>query len=231
MSLFSLLSRVLSYPTEELQQHLPELISYVQADRILLPEVRQELQDLLDSFAAQDLLDLQSRYVSLFDRGRAVSLLMFEHVHGESRDRGQAMVDLIQLYENYGLSLSVRELPDHIPLFLEFLGQLPFSEAQPLLEEVAPIFGVLAARLQQRSSPYHAAFGALLCLAGKPVDMETLRAKAAQEIPDDTLEAIDKIWEEESVRFAGNPQACAHNEVTQPVHWASKASPLNAPHA
>jgi nitrate reductase delta subunit len=224
MALFKVLSRLLSYPTAELQWHLPEFVAYIDADVHLSTEVRQHLLQLIEQLAQQELMSLQSDYVNLFDRGRAVSLLLFEHVHGESRDRGQAMVDLLNLYAQHGLQLSVRELPDHLPLFLEFLGELPFSEAQELLAETTTILGMLAARLQERQSPYHAVFEALLCVVNAQVDMVTLRHKAAQEQPDDTFDAIDKIWEEEAVRFAGNPQRCGQDSE-QPVHWVHASKP------
>lgn len=67
-----------------------------------------------------DPLDARAQYSELFDRGRATSLLLFEHVHGESRDRGRAMVDLLAQYEQHGLQLNSRELPDHLPLYLEY---------------------------------------------------------------------------------------------------------------
>lgn len=90
-----------------------------------MPRLGVFLRDL----TAQDMLDVQAAYSELFDRGRATSLLLFEHVHGESRDRGQAMVDLMAQYEQHGLQLDSRELPDHLPLYLEYLAQLPKSEA------------------------------------------------------------------------------------------------------
>jgi nitrate reductase molybdenum cofactor assembly chaperone len=96
------------------------------------------------AICAQDPLDAQAAYSELFDRGRATSLLLFEHVHGESRDRGQAMVDLMAQYERHGLLLDSRELPDHLPLYLEYLAQLPEEEALGGLQDVAPILACSA---------------------------------------------------------------------------------------
>ncbi|SUG14916.1 respiratory nitrate reductase 1 subunit delta [Salmonella enterica subsp. arizonae] len=62
----------------------------------------------------------------------------------ESRDRGQAMVDLMAQYEQHGLQLDSRELPDHLPLYLEYLAQLPKSEALGGLQDIAPILALLS---------------------------------------------------------------------------------------
>ena len=80
-------------------------------------------------------MDLQERYVASFDRGRARSLYLFEHVHGESRDRGQAMVNLLEIYRRHEFELNARELPDYIPLFMEYLAQRPDGEALDLLAD------------------------------------------------------------------------------------------------
>ncbi len=104
----------------------------------------------------------QAQYSELSNRGRATSLLLFEHVHGESRDRGQAMVDLLAQYEQHGLQLNSRELRDHLPLYLEYLSQLPQSEAVEGLKDIAPILALLSARLQQRESRYAVMFNLLL---------------------------------------------------------------------
>lgn len=125
-----------------------------------------------------DPLDAQAQYSELFDRGRATSLLLFEHVHGESRDRGQAMVDLLAQYEQHGLQLNSRELPDHLPLYLS-TAQLPQSEAVEGLKDIAPILALLSARLQQRESRYAVLFDLLLKLANTAIDSD----KVAEKLP------------------------------------------------
>ena len=140
---------------------------------------------------------MQERYVGLFDRGRAVSLHLFEHVHGETRDRGQAMVDLLALYRKHGLEVTAGELPDYLPLFLEFLSILPVPEAQALLTEPAAILRALAERLERRDAGYAAVIGAVAALAQAP-------QTGASAIPDDDadyLAALDAAWEEAAVRF------------------------------
>ena len=138
----------------------------------------------------------------LFDRTRSLSLHLFEHVHGESRDRGQAMVDLQNLYAAKGLSSGTSELPDFIPLFLEFLSTLSPSEACDLLGQPGHIFVALAERLRKRSSSYEAVFRALIELAKVKPKAEDIAA-ALQEPDSDPndLVALDAAWEDEEVRF------------------------------
>ena len=183
--------------------------------------MRQQLKDLLQAVYSGDLMDAQEAYTGLFDRGRSLSLLLFEHVHGESRDRGQAMVDLMALYENHGFAINVRELPDYIPLYLEYLSHRPHLEAREGLTDVSHILGLLSARLQERNSPYASLFDALLMISGAQVDITQLRKQTASEKRDDTLEALDKIWEEEAVTFGagdGLEGSCPSSRPLPPQH-------------
>ena len=154
-----------------------------------------------------DILDWQSDYDGLFERGRSLSLLLFEHVHGESRDRGQAMIDLIQQYKSAGLDIGVRELPDYIPLFLEFLSTQGDENAQGWLQDVSHILGLLAVRLAKRDSNYATLFRALVHLSGAQINYEDLSEQIKDEKRDDTNEALDKVWEEEMVKFGQEANA------------------------
>ncbi|MAU19203.1 MAG: nitrate reductase molybdenum cofactor assembly chaperone [Martelella sp.] len=150
-------------------------------------------------------MDVQERYTDLFDRGRALSLLLFEHVHGESRDRGQAMVDLMAMYEADGLEIDAKELPDYLPLFLEFLSTRPRAEAEDLLGQTAHITEAIGERLKKRESVYASAFAALSLLSLAEADQKLLKElMAAPEDDPDDLKALDSIWEEETVTFGGN---------------------------
>jgi nitrate reductase delta subunit len=160
------LSALLRYPDAAVQDMAPELGELLAADGLLSPEQRAALQPLLDDLAAADLLDAQERYVALFDRGRAVSLHLFEHVHGESRDRGQAMVNLRDRYEAQGLEIAANELPDYLPLFLEYLSVLPPAQAAEELAQPGVILSALAKRLQEKATPYAAPMRILADLAG-----------------------------------------------------------------
>ena len=127
------LSALLTYPTAELQAAVPEMRAALDGEGRLPQSNRDRLDRILEELAKGDLYDLQERYVLLFDRTRSLSLHLFEHVHGESCDRGQAMVDLKALYERHGLVMSSSDLPDHLPLFLEFLSAAPETEACELI--------------------------------------------------------------------------------------------------
>jgi nitrate reductase delta subunit len=202
---FKAFSALLSYPSAELQQAMPELTAAIDAEALLPAALRRQLERLIGEIAAGDLYDLQERYVLLFDRTRSLSLHLFEHVHGESRDRGQAMIDLKALYENGGLQIDAAELPDFVPLFLEFLSTRPRGEAYELLGQPAHIFAALAERLRRRQSAYEAAFRALAALAASKPKADALSALLAEPDPDASdLAAIDAAWEDEPVNFGPN---------------------------
>lgn len=203
------LSRLMAYPTAQLLPALDDLRAIVAAESGLEGPVRQGLLGFIDQFEQRELTAVQEEYVSLFDRGRALSLHLFEHVHGESKNRGQAMVDLINLYRESGLELDARELPDYLPLVLEYLSERPPEDAFELLGDAMPIVVLLGARLGERESAYAALFQALEALVGSPENAEALRTAAAKEGPDQTIVKMDEIWEEEQVRFMGNTEPSA----------------------
>lgn len=207
------ISRLLEYPDAALWQHQQELFDALASGDNLSKADAQQVGIFLRDLASQDLLDAQATYSELFDRGRATSLLLFEHVHGESRDRGQAMVDLLAQYERHGLQLDSRELPDHLPLYLEYLAQLPAAEAIGGLQDIAPILALLQARLQQRESHYASLFDALLTLTKTEVDNAQVAEKIAGEARDDTPQALDAVWEEEQVKFFAE-QGCGDSDIT-----------------
>ncbi|HWA64119.1 MAG TPA: nitrate reductase molybdenum cofactor assembly chaperone [Caulobacteraceae bacterium] len=208
------LALLLTYPTEDLQALAPAAAEALEAETRLPRAIRGALRKLADEIAQGDLFDLQERYVWLFDRTRSLSLNLYEHVHGESRDRGQAMVGLLELYRSHGLELSANELPDHLPVFLEFLSTLPDAEAASLLGEAAHVLSALGERLHKRQSPYRAVFGALAALAASPVDAEALAALMAEpdDNPDD-LEAMDRLWAETAVTFGPSDVGCPKAEA------------------
>lgn len=195
------ISALMDYPEAELLEGRQELITELREDPFLVQPQKEALIAFVDQLCNSDLLDAQEEYVAMFDRGRSNSLLLFEHVHGESRDRGQAMVDLMSVYEKQGFVIDQRELPDYIPLFLEFLSLRPEQEVRQWLMDVSHILALLEARLQQRESQYAVLFEALLSLVGVEVERAELKEKVASEARDDTPEALDKVWEEEMVRF------------------------------
>lgn len=195
---FKALSALLAYPDEELRRALPDIRAAIAREALVPAALLRPLDRLIESLAADDLYDLEERYHLLFERTRSLSLHLFEHVHGESRDRGQAMVDLRNLYERHGLAIAAAELPDYLPLFLEFLATRPLAEARELLAQPAHILLALAERLRKRGSPYEAVFRALVALAGAVP--EDLPAEEDEAGPDD-LAALDAQWEDAPVTF------------------------------
>jgi nitrate reductase delta subunit len=196
------LSALLIYPTAELQQACGEISETIENDAALPLAVRKQLHGMLTELACGNLYDLQERYVLLFDRTRSLSLHLFEHVHGESRDRGQAMIDLKAQYERNGLFISVSELPDFLPLFLEYLSVLPAAEARETLGQPAHILAALAERLRKRRSSYEAVFRALVALAAAKPKGDEVSALLDLPDPDATdLAALDAAWEDAPVNF------------------------------
>ena len=99
---FKVFAHLLSYPDATIRAHLGEMRDALHAEGALGASRLAEIDALIGALQRLDPLDNESAYVELFDRGRATSLHLFEHVHGDSRDRGPAMIDLIQTYEQAG---------------------------------------------------------------------------------------------------------------------------------
>jgi nitrate reductase molybdenum cofactor assembly chaperone NarJ/NarW len=207
---FKILSAVLQYPSIELQAAMPLMQPALADEALLSPAQRASFDPLFALLGGSDLLEIQEAYIDLFDRGRAHSLYLFEHVHGESRDRGQAMVDLRERYLAAGLEPVSNELPDFLPQFLEYCSVLPHAAALDRLAESGLVLAALADRLAKRGSPYAAVLIALCDMARIDRGIDAESAIAPADDPDD-LEALDAAWEAEEVRFAAapDPQASA----------------------
>jgi nitrate reductase delta subunit len=214
------LAALIAYPTEALQAATGEIAAVLAEDGLVPAPRRFAIGDLLAELASRDIYDLQERYFALFDRSRTLSLHLFEHVHGESRDRGQAMADLIALYRSHGFEPTASELPDFLPLFLEFLSLLPNHEAQTLLAEPAGILQALGERLVTRKSSYAAVFQALAALADAPATDEP---DTSAEDPDD-LVALDAAWEEAAVHFGPGEQidSCGTDRLRTRIRAANR---------
>ncbi|MEO7007598.1 MAG: nitrate reductase molybdenum cofactor assembly chaperone [Caldimonas sp.] len=215
------LARLLGYPDAALRGHLAEMRDALHAERAL-PEPRlAELDALIGTLARAAVLDVESDYVELFDRGRATSLHLFEHVHGDSRDRGPAMIDLAQTYEKAGLYLAEGELPDFLPVVLEFTSTQPPREARAFLAEMAHIFNAIFAALEQRGSAYASVLGALLELAGEKAQPVQIAAE----------EPIDAIWEEPVVFDGCSSKGQARPDQPQPIRIVRKDGPVEGARA
>lgn len=200
MILFRALSALLSYPSAELRDALPEIAEAISVSSLVAAPDREALRRLIGELASGDLLDVEARYVEIFDRGRATSLNLFEHLHGESRDRGQAMVELKRHYERAGFDLASRELPDFLPVVLEYLSCRDVSEAREMLGDCGHILKRIGEALLSRDSSYAAIIQALLPIAGET----QIDAALVRRTPEQT-EDIDSDWVEPPA-FGGDPQ-------------------------
>ena len=203
------LALLLSYPNADTAAAMPAVMDALSGERLVPSALVRRLAPLADELASADLYDAQARYVDLFDRSRSLSLQLYEHIHGESRDRGQAMVELLKLYSAHGLELTAKELPDHLPVFLEFLSQRPSAEAAALLGQAAHVLEALRERLKKRHSIYARVFDALVALVEADRNPEALKAllQEPEDNPDD-LEALDRAWAEEQVTFGPDKVDC-----------------------
>jgi nitrate reductase delta subunit len=215
------LSRLLGYPDAELRAHLAELREALHGERALSAARLGELETLIRTLERAPALEAESDYVELFDRGRSTSLHLFEHVHGDSRDRGPAMIDLAQTYEKAGLYLGPDELPDHLPVVLEYASTQPPREAREFLAETAHILNALFSALQQRGSPYAAVPGALLELAGEKAQPLQIAAE----------EPIDVAWQEPVVFDGCSSKGQARPDRPQPIQIVRQDRPLQGERA
>ena len=202
------LARLLAYPDDQLRSELGLLVDTIDEEAALPAARRAELRALAIGLQRLDPMEIESRYVETFDRGRATSLHLFEHVHGDSRDRGPAMIDLAQTYEKAGLFLSPEELPDHLCVVLEFASTQPPQVAKSFLGEVAHILNAIFSALLQRESPYAAVIAAVLEMAGeKP-----------QAVPITQDEPMDESWAEPQAFDGCSTRGQARPGEAQPIH-------------
>ncbi len=186
MRTLRVMAHLLSYPDETLREHLPELGRRCIDEDVLSRSRLAEIDDLIERLEKRPGLTSESVYVELFDRGRGTSLHLFEHVHGDSRDRGPAMIDLSKTYEEAGLYLQDGELPDYLPVVLEFASTQPPTEARAFLGEIAHIIRAIFSALLRRESPYASVLAGLLDLAGEK----------AQPVDVPPEQDLDEAWEE-----------------------------------
>lgn len=208
------LARLLSYPDADLRENLADMRSALRSEKAVPAARLAELEALIANLERGDALDNEAEYVQIFDRGRATSLHLFEHVHGDSRDRGPAMIDLAQTYEKAGLFLGPDEMPDYLPVVLEFVSTQPPTEARAFLSEMAHIFNAIFNALQQRESAYASALGALLELAGE-------KAHAVKIAVD---EPLDATWEEPVVFDGCSTKGQAKPGDASTIHFVKNAA-------
>lgn len=200
---YKIISLLITYPNEEIYNFLPQVNSSLKDENLLNEEVISGIAVFVDFFSQKPLTSWQEHYVQLFDYSRSVSLYLFEHVHGDSKDRGQAMVDLIDLYTENGLHINRPELPDYLPVFLEFLAMQTQSKAMDYLSEIIDIVGFIHRKLEEKNNLYKYLLAAIIQLSDrKPIEARI--EKMVSEMPEIS---IDEAYEEEPVKF-GNDNPC-----------------------
>lgn len=209
------LARLLQYPDAETREHLAAMRAALHGARMVGRPQLARLDALIDGLLAQSAIDTEEDYVQLFDCGRATSLHLFEHVHGDSRDRGPAMIDLAQTYEAAGLYLAEGELPDYLPVVLQYASTQPPSQARAFLAEMAHIFNAIFAALQKRESRYASVLGALIEIAGETAHATTVAPDAP----------IDESWEEPMAFDGCSTQGQAKPGQPQPIRIVRKNPP------
>lgn len=170
---YKILSLLLAYPSEELQEFLPEAVKELTDEGVLGQEPVKGVHEFAEHYMGHDLIDWQADYVQLFDATRSASLYLFEHLKGDSKDRGQAMVDLIEQYSSMGMQLSSSELPDYLPVFLEFLSSLSPEEAAHTLSEAVNVISLIHRRLEDKKNIYRHLLSAVVSLSASAPDTLT----------------------------------------------------------
>ena len=208
------LAHLLSYPDTSLRDHMAEMTAALQRERALGADRLEELSALMQHLRGARAMDVEAHYVETFDRGRGTALHLFEHVHGDSRDRGPAMIDLLQTYEQAGLYLAPGELPDHLTVVLEYASTQPPAQARAFLRELTHILQAIFSALLRRESPYASVLAAVLELAGE-------KAQAVK-IPDEP--GLDETWEEPAAFGGCSTQGQASPGQPQPIQIVRAAA-------
>ena len=206
------LANLLSYPDASLREHLPAMREALHTEHALGASRLAELDALMQRLQSRRAMDVEADHVELFDRGRGTALHLFEHVHGDSRDRGPAMVDLCKTYEAAGLYLAPGELPDHLTVVLEYASTQPPAQAAAFLGEIGHILQVIFSALLRREAAHACVLAALLDLAGEK----------AQAVPVPPEPELDEAWEEPLAFDGCSTQGQARPGAPQPIQIVKK---------
>jgi nitrate reductase delta subunit len=221
MLTYRVLSELLKYPAPELKSEAAEAERIVREEGLLTEENLNGVCGFLQHLRETPQLDMEAAYLEAFEHGRSTSLYLFEHIHGESRDRGHAMVKLLMRYRAHGLHVNRNELPDYLPLFLEFLSTRSAAEARKHLTEIVDIIALIGDRLSRRGGVHAPLLTAIASLANNYGDRAELASAIQTEDRDDTPAALDKAWEDAPVTF--NDAAGVSAEVR--LHYRGSTKP------
>jgi nitrate reductase delta subunit len=205
---------LLRYPDDALRAALPQIAQALADEGALQGHRLTEVQALIERLLRTPALRTEAEYVELFDRGRRTALHLFEHVHGDSRDRGPAMIDLVQTYERAGLLLTDGELPDHLPVVLEYASTQPPEAAREFLRELSHIVRAIFTATLDRGSPYASLLAAVLELAGERAERVTLPPEPE----------LDESWAEPEAFGGCSSAGQSRPEQPQPIHIHRKAA-------
>jgi nitrate reductase delta subunit len=236
MQTIKALGALLLYPEEAIIEALDELQQVIEKESLLSPEQIAAVVHCIEDMRPKVLLDLQEEYVQLFDNSPKHALYLFQHLYGDSPDRGPAMADLIDMYREHGYQSVANELPDYLPLYCEFAAQFPEPEARALLGRALPVLELVAQRLEQKGSPYAAVLSALGSLAIADEETEAiaqlLKAQARTRSGKDE-QTLDEAWQEQPVSFTAqgeqlnHPKGTAGTVVNVPIESVTYKQPRN----
>ncbi len=229
MKTFKVLSVLLSYPKAEWLEHLDELEQVLVDENLLSKKSSKGISELISSLRKNDLIKNQEQYVATFDRGAAHSLHLFEHIHGESRDRGQAMIDLMEMYNANGLDVNTSDLPDYLPVFLEFLSTGSLEQATHFLGETVKVLMLIKERLAKKKIDYRHIFSALIEISKAKVNRKEIKQIVAAEGDEDSFAEVDENWVEPEA-FGKNlfkPKNYLNEKIAMNIHSSNPHSKPN----
>ena len=214
------LGALLHYPQQELIEALDDIQQIINTESLLSPEQISALGRCIAGMRNQALLDLQEQYVQLFDTNPKHALYLFQHLYGDTPQRGPALADLIGMYRDYGYQPTAKELPDYLPLYCEFAAQFPQAEARVLLGRALPVLELMAQRLEAAGSAYAAVFSALCSLAERSEDTAAIEQLLSDRIRGGKHQTLDEAWQERPVSFTAADEQRNHptGPTTDPLN-------------
>lgn len=213
MTLFRIASALLGYPDATLRTALPEILEAIERAACVSAEERAVLTHFADSLSAADPVSAEADYVSTFDMVPEHSLHLTHHLIGEDKNRGPALIDLTEFFKAHGFEVRDNELPDYLPLLLEFVSLLGAEAGLAFLARWNKVLRQLRANLADAKSPYAELIG-LVETRSRPAGADDAAdaspaAKQSQPCLDDGDFHPQVSW--------SPPAACAPSRVPQGV--------------